>query len=51
MREGLREIPDLPLGLRVVLLGKKANVVPDRKKTFEQKTGVLHTPHLDVSID
>ncbi len=31
MREGLREIPDLPLGLRVVLLGKKADVVPDGK--------------------
>ncbi len=31
MREGLREIPNLSVGFRVVLLSKKADVVPDGK--------------------
>ena len=41
VREGLREVPDLPPGRDVVLLGEEPQVVPEREQPLEELLGLL----------
>src|SRR5262245_45686163 len=41
MRETLWEVPDMPSCDWVVLFGKQAQMIPDRKQTFEQLYGFV----------
>ena len=51
MREGLREIPNLPRGADIIFLGEQAHIVPQGEEAFEQLSGFINAAHQDVDID
>jgi len=51
VREGLGEVADEALLHRVVLLGKKAEVVAKRQEPFEQLDGVVVAPDVRAFLD
>src|SRR5262249_38481774 len=50
MRKSLREVPDVPSCDWVVLFGKKAQMILDRKQTFEQFDGFILPPLKGVVV-
>src|SRR5437763_1933285 len=50
VREGLREISDLPTEARVVLLCEKSDIVAQGQQALEQLAGLIDAPLQDVII-
>ena len=44
MREGLREVPKLPLVVRIVFLGEQAEIVAETQQPLEDSERVLAPP-------
>ena len=41
MRKGLGEVTKLPPRVRIVLLGQKSEIVPQREQSFEERARVF----------
>src|SRR5437762_12995553 len=50
VREGLREVSDLPPRVHVVLFREQSHVVADREQPLEQAARLVHAPGQDVRI-